>query len=454
MMMIINRLTITNNMKFKLAVLSLLIGSSVFAQNKVWTLQECVTHALENNITIQRGENTLLINEQDIIGAKGNFLPSVSGSLGNGVSIGSGFDPVSNQRINNETTYSFNYGLSVNQNVFNGFRTTNLYKQAQLNLETNQLELNRIRDDISLNVANSYLNVLFNKERLETAKAQYDFSSKQLQQVKDLVEAGVQPRANIYDSEATLSNDEQSVTIAENNYTLSLLNLSQLLQVPFEGFNVEVIEIDTPSAALMYSDIKPILNYALENRNEIKVAEKNIENSELSTEISKSGFMPNVSLGYRFSSVWSEAESHFIKQAFFKELDLNKGHNFSLNVNIPIFSRLQNKTAVAKSKIREENSKLDLDQAKLTLESNIQRAFTDAQAALKTYVAAQKSLDAQNLSFSNTQERYNLGNMNAFELEQARIRLINAQSSLINAKYDFVFKTKVLDFFLGKTIVL
>ena len=218
---------------------------------------------------------------------------------------------------------------------------TNLYKQAQLNLETNELELNRIKDDISLNVANSYLNVLFNKERLETAKAQYEFSSKQLQQVKDLVDAGVQPRVNIYDAEANLSNDEQSVTVAENNYTLALLNLSQLLQVPFEGFNVEVIEIDTPSAALMYKDIKPILNYALENRNEIKVAEKNIENAELSTEISKSGFMPSVSASYGLGTNAFYTNLSSTEESFLNQLNDNKGHSFRLSVNIPIFSRFR-----------------------------------------------------------------------------------------------------------------
>ena len=162
--------------------------------------------------------------------------------------------------------------------------------------------------------------------------------------------------------------------------------------------------------------------------------------------------MPSVSAGYGFGTNAFYTNLSSTEESFFNQLNDNKGHSFRLSVNIPIFSRFQNKTAVAKSKIREETSKLDLEQAKLTLESNIQRAFTDAQAALKTYIAAQKSLDAQQLSFSNSQERYNLGDMNAFELEQSRIRLINAESSLINAKYDFVFKTKVLDFYMGKSL--
>jgi len=451
------KMRITNNindrkMKYKFLILMLVIGFSSVAQQKLWTLQECVTHALENNISVKKGENTLLINEQDIKGAKGNFLPSVSGSASHGLSFGQ--TELFPGSFVNRTSNSTNFGVNVSQNVFDGFRTTYLYKQSKLNFETSELELNKIKDDISLFVANAYLNVLFNKENLETAQAQYNFSSKQLQQVKDLVDAGVQPKANIYDSEATLSNDAQSVTVAENNYTLSLLSLSQLLQVPFQGFDVQIIEIDSPSAELMYNDIRPILNYAFENRNEIKIAEKNIENSMVSTDISKSGFLPSVNLNYGFGTNVFYTNLSSDEQSFFNQLNDNKGHSFNLSVSIPIFSRFQNKTAVAKSRIFEENSKLDLEQAKLDLESTIQSSFTDAQAALKAYTAARKSLESQQLAFNNSQERYNLGAMNSFDLEQARIRLINAQSSLINAKYDFVFKTKVLDFYLGKTVTL
>ncbi len=438
---------------FLVAVCLLLLESPVSAQQKKWTLEACVKYALENNISIKKTQNSQLTSQQDVKASKGNFFPSVSGSVGERLGIGSGFDQVTNQRINNQTTHSFNYGLSVSENIFNGFRTLNLYKQSLLNQELADLELSRIKDDVSLNVVNAYLNVLFNKENLETAKSQYDFSEKQLTQVKALVDAGTQPRVNIFDAEATLSRDAQQVTISENNFNLALLSLAQLLQVPYNGFDVEIIQIDAPSAALLYNETAPILQYALAHRSEIKIAEKNIENAELNTEISKSGFFPSVNFGYSFSSVWSESKEDFFKQAFFRELDINKGHNFNLSVNIPIFSRLQNKTAVAKSKIQEENTALDLEQAKLDLESNIERAFTDAQAALKAYEAAKKSLESQELAFNNSQERYNIGAMTAFDLEQGRVQLINAQSSLINAKYDFIFKTKVLDFYMGKPLV-
>jgi len=444
----------TPKMMKQICTVLLLIGTlSSFAQKK-WSLKECVDHALEHNISVKQNQNNLLVNAQDIIAAKGQFLPSFSGSLGERMSIGSGFDPVSNQRINNQTTHSFNYNLSVNQNVFNGFRTLNLYKQSLLSQEINNLELARIKDNISLNVVNAYLNVLFNIENLEIAKNQFDFSQQQLDQVRNLVNAGVQPKANLFTSEATLSRDEQQVTIAENNYNLSLLSLSQLLQVPFNEFEVETIDLETPSEVLMYKDVSPIISYAFDNRNEIEIAQKNIENAELSTEISKSGYLPSVNFSYGFGSVWSEfkEERDDQKRAFFTELDLNKGHNFNLNVNIPIFSRFQNKTAVAKSRIQEDNSQLNLEQAKLDLESNIQRAFTDAQAAFKAYNAAKKSLASQEFSFNSSNERYTLGNITAFDLEQARVQFINAQSSLINAKFDFIFKTKVLDFYMGKPL--
>lgn len=439
-------------MKNSIIICVFFISALGFSQKK-WTLQECVTHALDNNITIKKAENTLLINDQDIRASIGGFLPSVTGSASHGLSLGQA--QLFEGSFVNRTSNSTNLGIRISENVFNGFRNIYLFKQSLLNLETSKLELARIKDDISLNVANSYLNVLFNKEQLETAKAQYDFSVKQLQQVKDLVDAGTQPRVDIYDAEATLANDEQAVTVAQNNYTLSLLSLSQLLQLPFDGFDVQVIEVDSPSEALLYDNVSPILDYALENRNEIKIAEKNIDNSVINTKLAKAGYYPSVSFGYSFgTNVFYTNASNMVEEAFIRQLNNNKGHNFNLNVNIPIFSQFQNKTAVAKSLIREDNAKMDLDQAKLDLEANIQRAFTDAQAAFKTYQAASKSLEAQELSFNNSQERFNIGSMNSFELEQSRIRYINAQSSLINAKYDFVFKTKVLDFYMGKTITL
>ena len=291
--------------------------------------------------------------------------------------------------------------------------------------------------------------MLFNKENLELARLQVEFSEFQVDQVKTLVEAGSEPNSTLIETQATYSRDIQNLTIAENNHDLALLTLAQLLQLPYENFDVEVIEIDTPSANLMYDDITPILNYAMQNRNEIKVAERDIELAKLGTKISKSAYLPNVSMGYGFNA--SANFSNLTEDdQFLDQLNDNKGHSINMNVSIPIFNRNQTKAQVKKSKIQEETTNLALDQVKINLESTIQRAFTDAKAALKAFEAAQLSLKSQELAFSNSQERFSLGALNSFDLEQSRIRLLNALSSSINAKYDFIFKTKVLDYYLGK----
>ena len=433
--------------KIKILKFCMLMASISFAQDKIWTLEQCVDHALENNITILQAENSLLSSKQDIISAKGNFLPSINSNLSGGASLGN--IEVFPGEFRDREFYSTSVGIGFSQSVFNGFRNINLLNQSKLNLERNQFELEKFKDDISLNVANTYLNVLFNKENLELAKLQVEFSEFQVNQVKTLVEAGSEPNSTLIETKATYSRDIQNLTIAENNHDLALLTLAQLLQLPYENFDVEVIEIDTPSANLMYNDIAPILNYALQNRNEIKVAERDIDLAKLGTKISKSAYLPNVSMGYGFNAS-ANFSNLTVDDELLDQLNVNKGHSINMNISIPIFNRNQTKAQVKKSKILEETTNLALEQAKINLESTIQRAFTDARAALKSYEAAQLSLQSQEVAFQNSQERFIIGALNSFDLEQSRLRLINARSSLINAKYDFIFKTKVLDFYLGK----
>jgi len=436
-------------MKHICTVLFLIGTLSSFAQKK-WTLKECVDHVIENNISVKQVENNLLINDQDIIAAKGQFLPGAALNLSQNLNLGN--VELFEGNFIDRTFHSSNVGLNLSQTVFNGFRNTNIYKQSLINREASVLELSRIKDDVSLNVVNAFLNVLFNKENLQTAKIQVEFSRNQIKQVSALVEAGVQPQANIYDAEATFSSDEQRFTVAQNNYDLALLTLSQLLQVPYKGFQVESLLIPTPSEKLIYNDVETVLNFALSNRSEIKIAEKNQQVAALSSELSKSGYYPSVSLGYGFNT-GANFSNLSTSNSFFQQINDNKGHGFNLNISIPLFSRFQNKTAVAKSKIQEDNAKLNLDKTRLDLESNIQRAYTDAQAALKTFIASNKSLKARELSFNNARERYDIGALNAFELDQNRVQLVNAEANLINAKFDFVFKTKVLDFYMGNKIV-
>ena len=216
---------------------------SVSAQEQ-WTLEACVNYALENNISVQQSKNNLLSNDQDIIAAKGNFLPTLGVGASQRLNLGN--VEVFDGQFLDRTFHSSNIGLNVSQTVFNGFRNTNIYKQSLINKAANEEEFQRIKDNVALNVVNTYLNVMLNKENLSIADIQYKFSIEQLERVKELVAAGIQPRANVFDAEATLASDQQRLTVAENNYNLALLALSQVLQVPFEGFAVEQITLDTP----------------------------------------------------------------------------------------------------------------------------------------------------------------------------------------------------------------
>tara|TARA_B100001564_G_scaffold277362_1_gene239256 strand:+ start:42969 stop:44288 length:1320 start_codon:yes stop_codon:yes gene_type:complete len=439
-------------MKCKQIILLLaIINSFIFNAQTKWTIYDCVEYALKNNISIKQMENALLSNDQDIISAKGNFFPFLSINSSQRMNLGN--VEVFDGQFFDRTFHSTNFGINVSQTVFNGFRNSNIFKQSLINKASNQEEFLRIKDNVALNVVNSYLNVLLNKENLIIADSQYKFSLNQLKLVEELVDAGVQPEANVFDAEASLANDEQLLTVAENSYTLALLSLSQVLQIPFDGFDVEIIELDSPSEFMPYTDVKSILDFAMSNRSEIKVAKMNIEAAELGEEISKSGFYPSLNFTYgintgaNFSNLSND-------NSFFQQINDNRGHSFALNLNIPIFSRYQNNVNLAKAKIQVENSTLALSQAKIDLERIIQSAFTDAKAALKTYISSKKSLLARKLSFKNAQERYNIGSLNVFDLEQNRNQLVNAQSSLVRAKYDFIFKTKVLDFYLGKPLNL
>tara|TARA_B100001175_G_scaffold126971_1_gene108039 strand:+ start:3978 stop:5333 length:1356 start_codon:yes stop_codon:yes gene_type:complete len=450
MMKMINNKISHNLFRNLILILTILILADVNAQKK-WSLEECVTYAIENNISVRQANNALLSNDQDIIAAKGNFLPFLGINGSQRMNLGN--VQVFDGEFVDRTFHSSNFGLNISQTIFNGFRNTNVYRQSLINKAANLEEFKRIKDNVSLTVVNSYLNVLLNKENLIIAEAQYDFSIEQLQLVKELVEAGVQPQANVFDAEASLANDSQQLTVAENSYTLAILSLSQVLQVPFNSFDIQIIDLDPPTQQLMYNDISSILDYAFKNRSEIKVAEKNIEAAKLGKEISKSGFYPSVSLSYglntgaNFSNLTND-------NSFFQQINDNRGHSFALNLNIPVFSRFQNQTALAKAKIQVENSNLALEQAKVDLESNIQLAFNDAKAALKSYISSNKSVIARQLSFDNAKERYSIGALNSLDLEQNRTQLVNSQASLIQAKYDFIFKSKVLDFYLGKPLNL
>ncbi len=440
--------------KFLVVIAFIAFSFSGMSQKK-WDLKEAVEYALKNNISIKKGELTIEKANQNIIGAKGNFLPNLNASSGANLNFGSTIDPVSNGRISS-TSFSSSYRINSGITIFNGFRLLNTYKSNQLTLIGNQLDLQNIKDDISLNVVNSYLNILFAKENLAVAKVQAEISKKQIEVAKNQVDAGSKPKGELLNAQSAYANDLQTVVSLENTLDIALLGLAQLLQVDPNNFDVAKIDVGAPSASLMFKSPDAVYKKAVETRPEILSAKLQGEYGDLQIAIAKSGFLPSVTASASAGTNFSHRFTIFQGQQndyFFKQLNDNFGYGIGLSVNIPIFNRFQNKVNLNRAIIDKEDSKLNLENAKLSLQQTIQRAFLDAKAALKSYEAARLSLDAQQEAFKNAQQRYTFEAITSFEFDQVRNRLVNAESTLIRAKYDYVFKSKVLKFYYGESVL-
>tara|TARA_B100000767_G_C19729583_1_gene521008 strand:+ start:68 stop:1348 length:1281 start_codon:yes stop_codon:yes gene_type:complete len=424
---------------------------STFSQKK-WTLKECVNQALEKNLTIQQNKLSLELAKKDVEIAKGNFLPNLNASSGGNLNFGSGFDYVTQNRVAT-SIFGGSLGLNAGYTVFNGFRNTNTFKQAQLGVASSLLDLQKIENDISLFVVNGYLNILFAKENLNAFEVQYNISKKQLEAVAARFQSGIIAKGDLLNTKSTVATNLQSVIAQENALNIALLNLAQLLQVPSESFDIALLDVGVPSSDLLYDNSSLVYYKSVGRMPEILRAKLAIENADLNIKISKSYFLPSISASAGLSTNYGYNLKSGPDTPFFNQLDDNLGYGVGLNINIPIFNRFQTKNNVEKSKIAKEISETRLAIEKVQLKQTIEQAFLDVKAALKTYQAATISLESQNEAFKNAQERYNYGSMTLFDFDLVRTRLVTAQATLIRSKYDYVFKTKVLQFYAGELVL-
>ncbi|WP_428741523.1 TolC family protein [Tenacibaculum sp.] len=439
-------------MKTKIALFTAILTSVAVFSQKQWTLKECVDYAIKNNITVKQNRLNVQLAEKDAEIAKGNFLPDLSASGNSSLNFGSSIGQ-NGTRVSADN-FRLSGSLRSSTTLFNGFRNLNTYKQAKLGIKGSELDLEVIENDITLNVVNTYLNVLFAKENLNVAEVQAEISKKQIERAKAQFEGGAIPKGDLLNVQSTAATDAQNVITQQNNLDLSLLSLSQLLQVSSENFDVAKIEVDTPSVSLLYNSSDVVFNKAMTTRAEIAKAEVSVENADFGIKIAKGAYLPTLS----FDASAGSSYQHFFNDAFsntylFKQIKDNMGYGLGLSLNIPIFNRFQTKNRVAKSMINKEQSELALENEKLKLQQTIEQAFLDAKAAAKAFEAAQISLEAQQEAFKNAQVSYDYGSMTQFDFDQVRNRLVNAEGAMIRAKYDYVFKTKVLKFYYGESVV-
>jgi outer membrane protein len=424
-----------------------LFGTVMYAQPKQWTLEEAVAYALQNNISVKQSELDIEMAKLDKNDALANFFPNLNANTTFASNTGASINPTTN--LFETTTFSsFTVGIQSGVNLFDGLRNVRQYQRAKLAQVASQYNLGKMKDDIALFVANAYLEVLFNKENLKILKAQNQITIEQLERTNALVDAGVLPRGDLLEIKSTDASEKQRIIVAENSIRIALVSLAQTLLIKdYENFNIVDSEYEIPLSDVMNQPVSSIVQKAREERFETKIADQNLEIAEKDLQLARGAYFPTLTAFLGVDSRW--ADNDFFQRGFWTQLDDNRGTGFGFRASIPIFNGFAVRNNVKRSKIGIERAELQKEQADLDLEANVYRAYTDVQGAFSAYEAAIVAEEAQQLAFEFTEERFNVGFLNSFDFSQAKIRLENAQSEVLRAKYDYIFKLKVLELYFG-----
>ncbi|MBC6997126.1 TolC family protein [Cytophaga sp. FL35] len=449
-------------MNLKLIVLLVLCAvGSLSAQNKKWTLEECVAYAVEHNISIEQFELDLENAQIDYSDAVGGLLPNVNSSMSLSGNTGLSFDPTTNQPVTT-TILTANGGVTSSLTLFDGLRNINRLNRAKMNEVANQYRLDDLKDDIRLNVANSYLQILSNKETLKVLNAQLSVTEQDLKRTKELVDAGVLPQGDLLEIEATAAGLEQQIVNTENLVLISRIGLAQLLQITdYENFDIADVDYEVPPSDILNSSAKEIFAEALTFRNDIKFSESNILLAKEDLKLSKGALYPTLAAFFNYNTRYSDQDGFdgstgtFVPaESFTNQLWINDGISYGAQLNIPIFNGFSTRNSIKRSEINVKKAELQLEQDKLNLETDINQAYVDVKSFAKAYQAAQKTLEARQLAYDYSKERYEVGLMNAFDFSQAQSRVDNAAADLVRTKYDYIFRIKVLEFYFGLPLEL
>mgnify|MGYP005851119483 CR=1 FL=1 len=461
--------------------------TNVFSQENEaktkWTLEACIKHAFDNNINIKQSQ--LDIDEADVnkSDAIGNFLPSFNLNANNNWNSGL-TQNVTTGVLENQVTRNFSAGATVGINIFNGLQNWRTLQRAKLSQLASQYALEQMEDDIALFVANSYLQVLVSKQILEVLSEQNQITQQQIGQTEALIEAGNLPQGDLLELQATNADEQQQIIVAQNDVRISLISLAQSLLIDdYENFDIADDTYDVPITDVMSRDINDIIEQAKMERYEVKLAETDVEIAEQNVEIAKSAYYPTLRGFFNYNTRESDRDRvvsggidpdnptrqiGFVEgsgaavltpniltdvigpRSFIDQLWINDGITYGIQLNVPVFNGFATRNNVIRNQINLERSKNRLRQSELDLESNVYQAYVDAQGAAKAFDAAQKSVDAQQTAYDYAKERYDVGMSNAFNLNQSKTRLTNAQNRMVQAKYDYIFRLKVLELFFGE----
>jgi len=463
--------------------------TSVSAQTKKWTLQECVEHAMANNISLQQSaldQELALLDKADAIGA---YLPNINGSVSNAWNTGL-TQNVTTGVLENQTSRNSSYSVTATLSLFQGLRNLRSLQRSKINALAAQYGLEKMQDDIALFVANAFLQVLTNKANVSVLKAQNAVTVGQIERTQELVDAGVLPEGDLLEIQAADATEKQNIVTAENGVTLSLISLAQLLQIrDYDDFDIVDQGYEILGTEILEKGPQELVAAAREYRKEVLIAETNVALAEKDLQIARSAYMPTLGayLNYntresdRFSGVSTLIDpdnpiiattdpigfvdgsgaavygfapniigyQEVAARPFEEQLYLNDGVSYGVQMNIPIFNGNATRNNVKRSKLNLMRRELLLEQAKMDLETTVYQAFVDAKGALKSYDAAVKAKNSQQLAYEYAQQRYDVGLINAFDFSQSKTRYDNAVIDVNRAKYDYIFKLKVLELYFG-----
>lgn len=428
-------------------------GLSAQAQEG-WTLRQCIDYAIEHNIDIRRTANTAEQSEVNVNTAKWARLPSLNGSAGQSWNWGRTQTAIKDETTGDYSTVyvntnsnSTNMSVSTNIPIFTGMEIPNQYALAKLNFKAAMADLEKAKEDISINIASAYLLVLLNKELHQVSLGQVELSKEQLARISRLAELGKASPAEVAEAKASVAQDEMKAVQANNNYQLALLDLSQLIELETpEGFT-----LSAPAVTLDLLPLTPpdeVYQTAVTTKAAVQAAQYRLEGSKHNIRIAQSDFYPQLNLnGSLGTNYYSTLDRNFSQQL---RDNFSKYVGFSLSV--PIFNRFSTRNRVRTARLQKENYSLQLDNVKKTLYKEIQQAWYTALASESKYTSSSTASNASAESFRLMSEKYDNGKATAVEYNEAKQNLMKAQSDELQAKYEYLLRTKILDFYKGVPI--
>lgn len=437
-------------MKKGLIICSLTILCAANGQaQEGWTLRQCIDYAIEHNINVLQTANAAEQSAVDVNTSKWARLPNLNGSASQNWSWGRSASPVDNtySDINSGSTQ---FSLSTNVPLFTGLQLPNQYALSKLNLKAAIEDLNKAKEDVAINVTSAYLQVLFNLELSKVAANQVELSKEQFSRITRLAQVGKASPAEVAEAKARVAQDEMSSVQAENNYQLALLDLSQLLELPTpDGF--ALAQPDTIVDFIPLTPPDEIYSEALANKPGIRAAQFRLEGSEKNIRIAQSNYYPQLSLGAGLGTNFYTLNGS-ANDAFGKQLKNNLNKYVGFNLSIPLFNRLSTRNRVRTARLQQTNLALQLDNTKKVLYKEIQQAWYNAVAAESKFNSSKAAVTANEESFRLMSEKFDNGKATFIEYNEAKLNLTKALSDKIQAKYDYIFRTKILDFYKGMPI--